>query len=152
MIISLQLFELKLAITLEASHMILEFDLTRNMRWHSSKTVNSTLLRTSPCKTVALSKSSQRCRVVSRSLIGPLIGTSAGPHSTYSSTDFVLESVSDRSWSSKCDSIGVNFVSGSSSLMAMWAHWQRVPICSSSSRVKSWLTLKMFRLIKELLK
>jgi hypothetical protein len=49
------------------------------------------LLPASERSAVALDRSNHRWRVVSRSRTSPLIGTSAGPHSTYSRTDFVLK-------------------------------------------------------------
>jgi hypothetical protein len=53
--------------------------------------VRSILLPASERSAVALDRSNHRWRVVSRSRTSPLIGTSAGPHSTYSRTDFVLK-------------------------------------------------------------
>lgn len=53
--------------------------------------VRSILLPANERKAVARERSSHLCSVTSRSFNGPLIETSAGPHKTYSRTDFVLE-------------------------------------------------------------
>lgn len=81
------------AMICDASSIILAFDRTRNIKWHSSKIVSSTLDRTNPCNTVALAKSSQRWSVTSRSRTDPLSEISLGPQSKYSSTDFVLKKI-----------------------------------------------------------
>lgn len=120
-----------------ASLIIFELVRMRKIKWHSSYTDSSTRERTNPCKIVARSKSNQRCSANSRSLFEPSSGTSLGPQSAYSRTDFTFDNDSERSFIKILFKIDVSFVGGSIVVNAVRAHWHNVPVGSSSSREKS---------------
>lgn len=125
----------------EASHIVLAELRTKNNRWHSSSTDNCTLVPTSPCSTVARSRSSQRCRASSRSFIGTPWATSEGPHKENSRMDFTWLRDMALSFFRRVLIRAASFVAVKSSSRATVAHWHKDPGDSASLRETSSLKL-----------
>lgn len=132
--------------------MALALDLTKNIRCNCSKTFNCTLVRTKPCKTVALSRSSHLCRDSSRSRTGTDCATSRGPHSMNSNTDFAWFKETARSSCIISFNSGVSFCPGSKVSTAFNPHLQSDVISSSvllfmsSDNLWSWKMIFSFLL------